>query len=314
MLERTIRSVLDQSFQDFELIVFDDASTDDTADRLRELADEYADPRFRFVIHDQNLGFVSGLSAAIESSTGEYIAIQGSGDTSLPSRLELQVAVLDQRPRVGVVGGWYYNVQEDLGTQRLRQPDADSLTYEGLLESNMFSHGEVMIRRSTYDLVGGYRTEFKFAQDIDLWLRMSKVASFATVREPIYARHVQFDGVSYVPKKIIEQTCYSIAARRLSQMSDPDAAEALARIRISGPTAVVPADDPIVQQKVVKAVLRLAVFGSPAAAQTLADTSVTDRRTRVALTAFGRAYGSPLFRPFVPMVRRALGMGKRATV
>jgi hypothetical protein len=311
LLERTISSILEQTYSDFELIVFDDKSSDDTAERLRDLADRYADPRLSFVVHEENLGFVRGLTQAIERSQGEYIAIQGSGDASLPRRLELQVALLDERPEVGVVGGWYYNVQEGLGTQRLRRPNADDLTLDDLLKGNVFSHGEVMIRRSVLEAAGGYRTEFVNAQDYDLWLRARKIAAFATVSEPIYDRYVQFDGVSYVPQKVVTQACYSMSARRMARMSEADEARALGILRTEGPTALVPPDDPEVQSKLVSAVFRLTIFGSPAAGEQLARTAITGRLKRGVLVAFARVYGWPLSRPLRPLVARALGITHR---
>lgn len=308
LLERTIESILGQTFTDFELVVFDDKSKDDTAERLAELATRYNDPRFSYVVHETNTGFVAGLAQAIERSSGEYIAIQGSGDASLPARLERQVAILDTQSDVGVVGGWYYNVQEGLGTRRLRQPDANSMTYDELLQGNLFSHGEVMIRRSDYDTAGGYRTEFVNAQDYDLWLRMRKITRFATVPEPVYERYVQFDGVSYVPSKIIQQSGYSISARRIAQMSESDAAAALAVLRTQGPSGLVSSSDPGVQSKIVQAVFRLVIFGSPDAGAELARTAVAGRAKRAVLVTFARVYGSPVSRPFRPLVKRALGI------
>jgi len=308
LLERTIESILNQTFRDFELIVFDDASTDDSASILRSLAEKYDDPRFTYDVHPENLGFVQGLSNAIARSTGGYIAIQGSGDASLPRRLELQADLLDQRPEVGVVGGWYFNVQEGLGTQRLRQPNANDMTYDDFLKANVFSHGEVMIRRSTYEAAGGYRTEFVNAQDYDLWLRVAKIARFATVPEPIYERYVQFDGVSYVPRKIVTQSCYSVSARRLSQMGPADEQAALKSIRESGPTAIVPPSDPAVQKKVQQAVLRLVFFGSTEGGITLARANITNPLKRTALVAFAKIYGSPVFRPIQPLFAKALGI------
>ena len=311
LLERTISSILNQTFTDFELIVFDDKSQDNTAQLLAELAAKYNDPRFTYVVHEENTGFVLGLKNAIARSTGEYIAIQGSGDASLPERLALQVALLDERPDVGVVGGWYTNVQEGLGTERLRRPNADSMTFEDLLAGNLFSHGEVMIRRTVYDAVGGYRTEFKNAQDYDLWLRARKVARFATVPAPIYDRYVQFDGVSYVPSKIITQSSYSMSARRLAVMSEAEQEVALAKIREHGPTSIVPASDPAVQAKLVPAVARLTIFGSPEAGAELARSAITNPATRLALVAFSKFYGSALSRPFRPLVTRSLGITRR---
>jgi hypothetical protein len=252
---------------------------------------------------------VRGLIEAIEQSSGEYIAIQGSGDASLPKRLELQNALLDARPEVGVVGGWYYNVQDGLGTERLRQPNADDMTFESLLSGgNKFSHGEVMIRRSALERAGGYRPEFRFAQDLDLWLRIARHASFATVPEPIYRRHVQFDGVSYDPAKIIRHASYSLSARRLAEMPASEVPAALRLISEQGPEALVPANDPGVQKKVIQAALRLIIFGDAKAGHALARDRVTSPVRRTFLTAFAQVYGSPLSRPFEPIVQRAVGM------
>lgn len=312
LLERTISSILTQTYDDIELIVFDDASTDNTADRLRALEAELSDPRLKIVINAKNRGFVPSLVDAIEVSTGDYIAIQGSGDASLPRRLELQAHILDTQPEIGVVGGWYYNIQENQGTERLRRPSADGMGYEEFLKGNVFSHGEVMFRRSAYTLAGGYRVEFKNAQDYDLWLRMSQVTRFATVPEPIYDRYVQFDGVSYVPRKIVNQSCYSVAARRLSSMSENDEEAALRSMRDEGPQSVVDSSDAAVQEKIRQAVLRLVVFGSPAAGAELARASITGTVQRWALLMFARLYGRRPFSLLQPVLRRKLGVVPRS--
>lgn len=308
LLDRTIESILGQTFQDFELIVFDDASTDDTAARLAELSARYGDPRFRYIVHEKNKGFVGGLRDAISETGGEYIAIQGSGDVSLPKRLELQSGLLDARPEVGVVGGWYYNVQESMGTRRLRTPNADDLGFEDFLRGNVFSHGEVMIRRRIHDAVGGYRTAFKYSQDRDLWLRVAKVSGFATVPEPVYERYVQFDGVSYVPSKIVSQACYSTAAARVAQLAPAEEAEAVARIEGGGPTLVVEPSDPAVQQKLVRAALRMVLFGSPTGGEKLAREHISGSLKRNLIVAFARTYASSFFSPLRPLALRAVGI------
>lgn len=312
LLERTISSILTQTYDDIELIVFDDASTDDTVDRLRDLETRLKDSRLRVVVNAENRGFVPSLVDAIEASSGEYIAIQGSGDASLPRRLELQAQILDTQPEIGVVGGWYYNIQENLGTERLRRPSANGMGYEEFFKGNVFSHGEVMFRRDVYDLAGGYRVEFKNAQDYDLWLRMSRFTQFATVPEPIYDRYVQFDGVSYVPRKIVNQSCYSVAARRLSAMSATDEKSALQRIGEEGPQVVVDSSDLAVQKKIRQAVLRLVVFGSPAAGAELASASITGTVQRWALLMFAKLYGRRPFSLVQPFLRRKLGVVPRS--
>lgn len=311
VLERTIESILKQTYRDFELIVFDDNSTDDTAELLAELSDRYQDSRFRYVIHEQNQGFVRGLSNAIAATTGEYIAIQGSGDASLPKRLELQVALLDSRPEVGAVGGWYYNIQEDQGTRRLRMPNADPMTFDDLLSANAFSHGEVMIRRKVFNQVGGYRTAFKYAQDRDLWFRIAKVARLATVPELIYNRYTLFDGVSYVPAKRVSQACYATAALRLAQMTPKDEAQALAMVESSGPTTVVDSDEPTVQKSLVHSAFRMVLFGSPASGIELARQHITSRMKRYAIIAIGKWFTSSLSAPLRPFVWWTVGIKRQ---
>lgn len=309
VLERTINSVLSQSFSDLELIVFDDKSTDGTADRLRRLVDQIQDPRLRIVLHEENIGFVRGLKEAIEISSGEYIAIQGSGDVSLSRRIELQVDLLDNRPDVGAVGGWYFNVQEGRETRRLRRPDADAASFDTLLRANIFSHGEVMMRRSVYESAGGYRSAFTYAQDIDLWLRIAKVPSkFASVKEPIYNRYVQFDGVSYVPRKTVKQLGFAIAARRIALMSEAEALCALRRVEIEGPYAIVDEVDATVQKNISAAAIRMILFGAPASGIEMAKEYVKSPSRRIAIVSFGRFYANRFSWPFRHLIHRAVGI------
>ncbi|WP_062466016.1 glycosyltransferase [Demequina maris] len=310
VLERTIRSILAQTFEDFELLVFDDASTDDTAARLEQLEEELADPRFRYLVHAQNKGFVAGLRDAIAQTTGEYIAIQGSGDVSLPTRLEAQARLLDERPEVGAVGGWYYNVVESTGVGRLRQLDADDATFEDLLRTNYYSHGEVMIRRSVHDQVGGYRVAFRNGQDLDLWLRISKVARLATVPEVVYHRYVQFDGVSYAPNKLAVQARYILLARRIAVSDDIEAQRLLTRLREDGPLDLVPRETPELQKMVASAALRSVIWGASDDARAIARTQLDPSPRRAVVVTAAWLLGTPLGAPVRAAVRRALDVKK----
>lgn len=310
VLKRTVDSILGQSFRDLELIVFDDCSTDDTAVRMAELAEEYRDDRFKYIVHSSNKGFVKGLREAIDKSSGDYIAIQGSGDVSLPRRIALQTAFLDANPEAAAVGGWYYNVQERQGTARLRKPNANGLTIEDWRRGNLFSHGEVMIRRDAYEAVGGYRQEFKFSQDYDLWLRLAQRFELGSVLEPLYERYVQFDGVSYVPKKVVTQTCFGKAAVRLSEEKAERQTGLLSTIAEHGPESVVPPESRPVQAELFKASIRLSVFGSTEAGSELAAANLRSALQRAVAVGFAKVFGSRAFRAFRPLVWRRLGIRK----
>ncbi|MFC9978804.1 glycosyltransferase [Gordonia sp. NPDC127522] len=310
LLKRTVDSIAAQTYRDFELIIFDDSSTDDTAERLADIARDFGPGNFKAIVHESNKGFVQGLIEAIDGSSGEYIAIQGSGDVSLPSRLSRQVQFLDAHPEVAVVGSWYYNVSEDIGARRLRRPDAGGVDYDSLLSGNIFSHGEVMIRRSYYERAGGYRPQFKFSQDYDLWLRLSRFAEFGTVEEAVYERYVQFDGVSYHPRKVIVQACYSVAARKMSAMADADERDALALLSREGPTAVVAVSDAEVQHKVRMAAARSLLFGSASNAAEIVRTGIVRPIERVTMLTVIKVFSFRLMRPVRTVVARAVGIDR----
>lgn len=110
LIAECLESMYQQEFQDFEVIVVDDASTDRTAEVLEKVADS----RTRVIRHEQNGGPARALLTASEASRGEYIAVIGADERSLPNRLAGQVAFLDKNPDVALVGcQMYAMVDED---------------------------------------------------------------------------------------------------------------------------------------------------------------------------------------------------------
>ena len=201
---RSVESLLSQTYKNIEILLVDDGSTDDTLDQLSS----YKDSRIKLISHP-NKGFVHALKDAISVSKGEIVAIHGSGDISLPERIEKQVNLLDKNSDVGVVGCYIKDfslskeqwtiVRKSIGENQLSQ----------LIQHNIFSHGEVMFRRDCYEQVGGYRDFFEFAQDRDLWLRLATVTRFAIVQEVLYQREPINGSVTKVPSKAKMQACLS---------------------------------------------------------------------------------------------------------
>ena len=118
-VEESIQSLLDQTYENLEIITHvDDGSTDNTLERLRR----FDDPRLKIVTHE-NCGLVLSFIKAIEMSSGEYIAIHGSGDLSLPRRIEKQAALLQEKEKVGVVGCYVNNIDTVTGHEMVREID-----------------------------------------------------------------------------------------------------------------------------------------------------------------------------------------------
>jgi len=306
LLDRTLQSLLDQTYPNLEVIVFDDRSPDDTSERLKAYA-ERQDPRLKIIQHETNMGFTRGMINAIAQASGEYIAVQGSGDLSTPDRIAEQAAVLRSRPEVGAVGSYYDNVVEENGIVRLRTPNADDVTLETLAKGNVFTHGEVMYRRSIYEAAGGYRPEFRYCQDYDLWLRMIRLARFATVKKPLYKRYIQFEGVSYAPEKAAVQAQYFLTCQRMA-LKDPEEQERMfALLKEKGPDAVVPKSDPELQKRIFRNCLRLIAWGNAAQAERMA-VNLSGGAKRTALKIVGRVFSSSLMSGPRDLVFKVLGI------
>lgn len=209
----SIESLLDQSFEDFLIIAVNDGSTDSTLEQLKE----YENNRKIAILDKKNTGFVDSISRAIESTSSDYIAIHGSGDISYRKRIEMQACVLDEYINVGVVGCHYKNTDLTRGISKnfdnLEGLISGDSIKKKLMMKNPLTQGEVMIRRTAYQQVGGYNKFFTFSQDYDLWIRLSKLTDFYFVPEMLYERFIRSDGVSGNINKIALQQYLASLAR-----------------------------------------------------------------------------------------------------
>lgn len=171
-LVEAINSVLSQSFDDFELVIINDGSTDSSATIIEKLDDS----RIRF-FQQTNKGLPATLNKAISLARGEYIARQDQDDVSFRHRFEQQVAFLEANQDVGIIGTsaeiWVGNSPSN---RFLRHPTEDALLKFDLLFDNHFVHSSVMIRRAVFDDLGGYSENFlrQPPEDYELWSRVMK--------------------------------------------------------------------------------------------------------------------------------------------
>jgi glycosyltransferase involved in cell wall biosynthesis len=176
-LVETMDSILSQEGVEFEFIIVNDGSTDNTT----EILDRYArhDDRVR-VIHQENTGLTRALIRACALATGELIARQDAGDVSLPRRLAMQLSVFRNNPAVVMTscGTRYIGPSGEVLYEICQHGDE---LHRGLQHIEIerlkgpSHHTSVMFRRKSYETVGGYRPQFKVAQDLDLWMRLSEV-------------------------------------------------------------------------------------------------------------------------------------------
>ena len=179
----TIASILQQSFQDFELIVIDDASTDRTGD----IVASYADARIALHVNDRNLNLPTCLNKAIRLSRGKFIARMDADDVMADNRLERQLGILALRPDIGVIGSHARNM-----TFRGRRKDINKRPQSSAEIKTMsfftcpMIHPTVMIRRDVIPADGSlYDERFSRAQDMECWARLVHRTDFLNIPEPL---------------------------------------------------------------------------------------------------------------------------------
>ena len=188
-----IQSVLDQTYTDWELIVVDDGSQDNT----RDVVASYDDPRIRY-IHQDNMKLPGARNTGIRASTGQYIAFLDSDDLFLPGKLQLQVDAMDRDSDIGLVASVWMEVDAQHKTRRTLCPWQlkPELTLTHLLYDCPFSPCAVLVRRNWLVRVGLFDAQQHYVEDWDLWLRLA-YAGCRMVWEPEVAwlRVIHKDGL-----------------------------------------------------------------------------------------------------------------------
>lgn len=182
---QAIESILAQTYGDFELVVIDDGSSDETP----EIARGFHDLRMR-VLPQTNHGLPWTLNRGIGLARGRYIARQDQDDFSDSMRLEKQVAFLDSHRRCALVGTWaeIWHDQEKTGRVHRHPTESVDLKYRLLLD-NPFVHSSVMMRKDALARVGGYATDpmRQPPEDFELWSRLAREFDVANLPEVLHA-------------------------------------------------------------------------------------------------------------------------------
>lgn len=196
LLGRAIRSVLNQTYQDFELIIVDDGSSDNTD----EVVKSFNDVRVRYIKHKKNRGGAAARNTGIKAARGKYIAFQDSDDEWLPEKLEKQMKVfLDAPPEVGVVYTDMQRINEDGRTTYWYSPEviSNELVNPKTLNYQVMGLGiqTAVIRKNCFDKVGIFDERFPRFIDLELFIRLSKIYRFYHIKEAL-VKYYKTEGIS----------------------------------------------------------------------------------------------------------------------
>lgn len=180
-----IRSVLEQTYQDLEVIVIDDGSTDDTQEAIQEFS---SDSRFRYE-SQENGGPAKARNKGIRLARGQWIAFNDADDVWYPQKLQKQVALFGSRPDLGVVVSDCDRIDER--GKKIPAPKKyryqGSRLYEQLLLENFIPMCTTVVTRTCFEQLGGFDETLRRAEDYDFWLRLSVSNTIGYVDEPLAA-------------------------------------------------------------------------------------------------------------------------------
>jgi glycosyltransferase involved in cell wall biosynthesis len=214
LVGEAVDSIVQQTWRDFELIVIDDGSTDQTPSILRR----FGDPRIR-LFTQANRGLAATLNRGISLAQGRYVARQDQDDIACPERLAKQVAHLEANPRCALLGTWaeIWHQNERTGKHHRHATSNARLKFE-LLLNNPFVHSSVMIRKCALETVGGYSEDPRRQppEDYELWSRLARIYEVGNLPEvlQIYREvpgSMSRDGVAPFIERLVTISAENIA-------------------------------------------------------------------------------------------------------
>jgi glycosyltransferase involved in cell wall biosynthesis len=201
LLPRAVRSVLNQTYKDFELIIIDDGSTDNTVDIVKS----FDDPRISYIKLEKNKGAPAALNIGIDRARGQFIAFQDSDDEWHREKLSRQVAAFkDAANEVGVVYSGMWRISDDKRTfvpgDDISKKEGD--IHESLLSANFIGPPAAMVKKECFSKVGVFDESLPCIEDWELWLRLSKCYHFIYLPEPMVNAYYSPDSTSIDYEKL----------------------------------------------------------------------------------------------------------------
>jgi glycosyltransferase involved in cell wall biosynthesis len=180
-LPATLKSVLRQTFTDFEVLIVNDGSSD----HILEWVSEIVDPRVK-LIFQENKGVSTARNTGITHAQGEYIAFLDADDLWESTKLEKQVRCLEENPAIGLVHTWIILIDEQgKSSGRVISSNAEGNAWKQVVEHNPIQTSTVLVRRCCLETVGVFDQNLRSAEDWELWVRIASRYLLAIVKEPL---------------------------------------------------------------------------------------------------------------------------------
>lgn len=194
----SIKSVLAQTYTNFELIITDDGSTDNTVDEISK----FNDPRIKLIVDGKNHGISYRLNQQIDMARGEYFVRMDGDDIMFPKRVEKQVKYLQEHPDVDVIGSGAVIIDDDNEIIGIRNGSNNFVSEKDYIFRTRFIHPTVTGKTSWFREYK-YKERYNGCEDCNLWLRSFNASKFFTLNEPLYFYRdpLEFKISTYLQRK-----------------------------------------------------------------------------------------------------------------
>ena len=183
--KKCIDSILNQTYQDFELVIVDDGSDVPVKSILQEL--QYNDDRIKLYRTEINLGLPKALNYGLSKCSGDYIARMDDDDIMNPKRIEMQLEFLENNIEFSGCFTWFDRITSDgkyVKTEEIHVPS--KLFLKTLIsKGNIFCHSTVFVKKKVIDMIGGYDENLRYAQDCDLYIRILENEKMGMINESL---------------------------------------------------------------------------------------------------------------------------------
>src|SRR5215217_782870 len=216
-IEKSIKSIVDQTFTDFELLIINDGSSDKTV----EIAKKFDDSRIRIIENDKNRGLVYTRNKGLKEALGEYIAILDSDDVAVKNRLELQYNFLLQYPEVVLCGGHAIAVDHDgkqIPSNLFTMPHGQEEVKMQMLFLNTFVNSTVMFRALIVKELGGYR-DYAPAEDYELFTRIAEKYPIDNLDTVLVEYRIHHNNTSKLQSDLGDRNVRRIKSNQLTYLN-----------------------------------------------------------------------------------------------
>jgi|694.fasta_scaffold155536_2 glycosyltransferase involved in cell wall biosynthesis len=210
-IAEAVESILNQTFSDFELLIIDDCSTDNTVSIIKS----YNDSRINLIVKPINSGYTNSLNYGLTIAKGEFIARMDGDDISLPTRFEEQIKVLSNNLKVIVCGT---NASIIGSEQDIIKPEKHETIFANMIVSNPIIHPSVIIRKSVLDNLE-YDKLKEPAEDFDLWTKLIWKGDFYNIQKKLLLYRVHENNITKIKNKTQKDNVYNSRSKFICKIN-----------------------------------------------------------------------------------------------